>query len=76
MATENLGLALVNVGYGLRDVTLSIEGYDKSGARLFEIQRRLPLLQRGERVEIEVPSYEITDPPDAVDVRLAAAEYA
>jgi len=76
LTTENLGITLLNVGYGLQELALQIEGFDQQGKRLFVIERRLPLLQRGGRVEIEVPSYEIPDPPEAVDVRLVRAEYA
>ena len=76
LATENLGITLLNVGYGLQELAIKIEGFDRAGRRIFEIERRMPLLQRGHRVEIEVPSYEIPDPPEAVDVRLVRAEYA
>ena len=76
LTTENLGLTLLNVGYPLRDVAFEIIGLDAAGARLFAVPRRLPAIGRGERIELEIASYEIPDPPDALDVRLVASEYA
>lgn len=76
LATENLGLTFFNAGFSLKEVEISVDGYDKSGGRLFELPRAVESLDRGERLSIEVPSYDIPEPPHEVDVRLVEAKYA
>ena len=59
----------------LQAVVLNVEGLDESGQVLFSVEGTIELLPRGREVEIEIPSYEITEPARDISVTLVSAEY-
>lgn len=75
LGTENVGLSLFNAGYPLQTVVLNVEGLDESGQVLFSVEEAIESLPRGREVEIEIPSYEITEPAREISVTLVSAEY-
>ena len=76
LGTEGLLVSVLNSGYPLCEVELELRGQDREGNELFALQRAVQLLAQGERVELEVPSYEIEAPLAQLRVRLISAEFA
>ena len=76
LGTEGLRIRIFNAGYALAHVTLHLRGVDRAGGVCLDVRPTLERLPRGESVEIEVPSYEIHAPLDALRVLLEHAEYA
>ena len=73
--TENIGVILYNVGYPLREVVLMVRGYDGEGSELFAVEQVVDELPRGDRVTVEIASYEIPSPPERLSVALVSAEF-
>ena len=75
IGTEPLRLDVHNAGYPLREVRLEIRGVDREGNSSVACVRELEKWDRGERIALEIASYEIAAPLHALDVRLASAEF-
>ena len=75
LATENLGLVLLNAGYPLKEAVLRIEGLNGSGQALYEVEHTVEQLPRGKETTVEIPSYEMTEPANDIRVSLVSAEY-
>lgn len=75
LGTENVGISLFNAGYPLENARLRVDGLDDSGKRLFSVEPSVEFLPQGEAVEVEIPSYEITEPAEELNVTLVSAEY-
>ena len=73
--TEPLALCLFNGGYGLADVVLRIRGADESGHEVYSGEKEIELWPRGERVTVEIPSWELSVPAHAFTVTLASAQF-
>jgi len=75
LGTENVGVAVFNAGYPLRQVEFIVEGLDAAGASIFRLRQKLGRLPRRAETVFEVPSYELTDATADLRVELASAEY-
>jgi len=73
--TEPLVLTVFNGGYSLASVVLRVRGEDQAGRPLFAIHREIEALVRGQSVDLEVPSYELPGPVQALHVELVSAEF-
>ena len=73
--TENIGVILYNVGYPLCEAVLLVRGSDSEGNELFAVEQVADELPRGERVTVEIASYEIPSPPERLSVALVSAEF-
>jgi hypothetical protein len=76
LGTEGLNVVVFNSGYPLRDVVLELRGTGKEGQGLFTVERTVEELPQGEKVALEVPSYELSAPLGALTVALVSAEFA
>ena len=73
--TENIGVILYNIGYPLCEVVLMLRGSDGEGTELFAVEQVANELPRGERVTVEIASYEIPSPPRRLSVALVSAAF-
>ena len=75
LGTEPLVLTVFNGGYSLGEVVLRVRGEDRAGQPLFAIHREIETVLRGQSVDVEIPSYELPGPVQALHVELVSAEF-
>jgi hypothetical protein len=54
---------------------MKVDGLNAQGQSLFSVELSAEQLPRGEKVMLELPSYEISEPARNLAVALVAAEY-
>lgn len=75
LGCETISLRLFNAGYDLTDVTVRIDALRADGREVISTTRDIGLLPRGGSAQLEVPSYDLSDPVHEVNVYLTAAHY-
>ncbi len=75
IGTEGMRVRVFNAGYPLRDVHLEFTGRDGANRVVARRSERLAELPRGEPVEFEVPSYDVSGPVERVSLKLVRAEF-
>jgi hypothetical protein len=75
LGTEPLALILFNGGYDLAEVVLAVRGESKSADRPFAVRREIEAWPRGVLVQLEIASYELPDPVQALKVELISAAF-
>lgn len=76
IGTEGLRIELFEAGYSLRDLRLHITGFGAGAKTVLDQHVHVPRVGRGETVVVEVPSYELSDALERVELRLLGAEFA
>ncbi len=76
IGTEGLRIELFEGGYPLRDVRLQVRGYGTGGQVVLDRTVEVPQIGPGATVAVEVPSYELSDPLERVELSLIEAEFA
>lgn len=74
--TENIGIAVFNAGFALENAVLAVRGENAAGRAVFDVELTAAALPRGAETLVEVPSYEISEPPVQVRAALVAADFA
>lgn len=75
LGTEPIRIEILNAGYPLKSVQLELHGVDRDGQAALRAEREIETWGRGERVVLEVASYEIAAPVHELEVRLVGAEF-
>ena len=75
LGTEGFEVMIFNGGYPLESVVMKVDGLNAQGQTLFSVELSAEQLPRGEKVMLELPSYEISEPARNLAVALVAAEY-
>ena len=75
LGTESLALEVFNGGYDLVRVVLRVCGSDRIGEPLCTVQREIEEWPRGRLAQLEIPSYELPDRVQALNVELITAEF-
>jgi hypothetical protein len=75
LGTESLALEVFNGGYDLAEVVLRVCGSDRAGEPLCAVEREIEEWPRGQRIGLEIPSYELPDRVHALYVALQSAEF-
>lgn len=74
LGSESLSLGVLSCGHALEAVVLEISGVGGSDQTPFRIRQEIERLPRGEKVRVEVPSYELPDEPRELSVTLVSAD--
>ena len=75
LGTETLAVTAFNAGYSLAEVTVRINGEGEAGSEVFTLEQELELWPRGERITLEIPSYDVSAPAKKLMVTLVSAEF-
>ncbi len=76
LGTEGLRIELFEAGYPLCDLRLHVRGVGAGGQVVLDGQVEVPRIGRGETVAVEVPSYELRDALERVELSLIEAGFA
>jgi hypothetical protein len=75
LGTESLAMTVFNGGYDLAQVVLRVLATGKIGQVLCTIERQIEEWPRGKLLQLEIPSYELPDRVQALNVELITAEF-
>lgn len=75
IGTEGLRIELFEAGYPLSDLRLHIRGFGAGGETVLDQQIRIARIGRGGTVAVEVPSYDVADVLERVELRLLGARF-
>lgn len=74
LGSESLSLGVLSCGHSLEAVVLEISGVGGRDQAPFRIRQEIERLPRGDKVRVEVPSYELPDEPRELSVTLVSAD--
>jgi hypothetical protein len=74
LGSESLSLSVLSCGHSLEAVLLEISGVGGQSQATFRIRQEIERLPRGDKVRVEVPSYELPDEPRKLSVTLVSAD--
>lgn len=74
LGSESLSLSVLSCGHSLEAVVLEISGVGGQSQATFRIRQEIERLPRGDKVRVEVPSYELPDGPRELSVALVSAD--
>lgn len=71
---EYLGLTLLNGGHSVVEVRLRLTGRDAAGEVLFELERKVHRMQRGQPVVLEIPRDQLPGIPQSLEVSVVSTK--
>jgi len=71
---EYLGVTLVNGGQTVVDVELQLTGRDAERQVLFELQRKVHRLERGQSMSLEIAQHELPAMPEHLDLTVVSVK--
>ncbi len=72
---EYLGVTLFNGGDVLVDVRLKLSGRDAGGNLLFEIERKVHRMDRGQPTSFELARHELPEVPEVLEMALIGGQH-
>ncbi len=75
LGTEGVNVVVFNAGYPLSEAVFEVRGQGENGRELFTVERRVAELAQGKEVWLEIPSYELPAPLQALKITLLSAEF-